>query len=213
MFYSALNDAGRAGFVMPNSASEARASESEIRQKMIEDKCVDVIVAVGTNMFYNVTLPCTLWFLDNGKKKTPRSEKVLFIDARHIYRQVDRAQRDWSPNQMEFIANIVRLYRNEKVNFSHMNVEEGNKIHEIFGENPVYADVIGLCKAASIEEIALQKWALSPGRYVGVVPGERLSDIDFRETLNSLNEELCVLNEQAIEMDKLISKNIFELLN
>ena len=70
-FYSALNDTGRAGFVMANSASDARGSEMEIRRKLIEDRVVDVIVAVGTNMFFTVTLPVTLWFLDKGKRNGP----------------------------------------------------------------------------------------------------------------------------------------------
>jgi type I restriction enzyme M protein len=69
LFHSALNQKGRAGFVMANSASDARSSEQEIRQKLIESRSVDVMVAVGPNMFYTVTLPCTLWFLDKGKAK------------------------------------------------------------------------------------------------------------------------------------------------
>ena len=101
-FYSALSDTGRAGFVMANSASDARASELEIRRQLIEAKAVDVMVAVGSNFFYTVTLPCTLWFLDKGKAQLPPSpppgeragvrgsDTVLFIDARHIYRQLDR---------------------------------------------------------------------------------------------------------------------------
>ena len=84
---------------MANSASDARGSELEIRKKMIEEQVVEVMVAVGPNFFYTVTLPCTLWFLDKGKKETERADKVLFIDARHIYRQVDRAHRDWTPQQ------------------------------------------------------------------------------------------------------------------
>ena len=113
LFYSALNDKGRAGFVMANSASDARSSEQELRQQLIESRAVDVMVAVGPNMFYTVTLPCTLWFLDKGKAKTPRADTVLFIDARHIYRQIDRAHREWTPAQIGFLANLVRLYRGE----------------------------------------------------------------------------------------------------
>jgi len=86
LFYSALNAKGRAGFVMANSASDARSSEQELRQQLIQAKAVDVMVAVGPNMFYTVTLPCTLWFFDRGKAKTKRADTVLFIDARHIYR-------------------------------------------------------------------------------------------------------------------------------
>ncbi len=69
LFYSSLNEKGRAGFVMANSASDARSSEQDIRRQLIESRAVDVMVAVGPNMFYTVTLPCTLWFFDKGKCK------------------------------------------------------------------------------------------------------------------------------------------------
>jgi type I restriction-modification system DNA methylase subunit len=68
-------------------------------------------VSVGPNFFYTVTLPCTLWFLDKGKTKTTRKDEVLFIDARHVFRQIDRAHRDFTPAQIELLANIVRLWR------------------------------------------------------------------------------------------------------
>jgi len=73
IFYSALNDKGRAGFVMANSAADARASELEIRRTLIEARAVDVMVAVGSNFFYTVTLPCTLWFLDRCRKESERA--------------------------------------------------------------------------------------------------------------------------------------------
>jgi type I restriction enzyme M protein len=71
LFYSALNEKGRAGFVMANSASDAHASEQELRKQLIEAHAVDVMVAVGPNMFYTVVLPCTLWFMDKAKAKLP----------------------------------------------------------------------------------------------------------------------------------------------
>ena len=102
-FYSSLSDTGRAGFVMANSAADARQSEMEIRKKLLQEHAVDVMVAVGPNFFYTVTLPCTLWFLDKGKKRRPSERiKVLFIDARHTFRQVDRAHRKFSPQQIEY---------------------------------------------------------------------------------------------------------------
>jgi len=100
-FYSAMGDNGRAGFVMASSAGDAGKSELEIRKKLIEAGAVDVIVAVGSNFFYTVTLPCTLWFLDKGKATTERRDKVLFIDARHIFRQIDRAHREWKSGCLE----------------------------------------------------------------------------------------------------------------
>jgi len=357
IFYSALNARGRAGFVMANSASDARSSEQELRQKLIEARAVDVMVAVGPNMFYTVTLPCTLWFLDRGKANLPspsgrgvggeggnRRDTVLFIDARHIYRQVDRAHRDWTPAQIGFIANLVRLYRNEAPDLTLGGEETLARLKEVFsplppGEGPgvrarsanhkdipaehivfarqlrqqltdaeslvwsllrdrrlaglkfrrqhpappytldfycheaklcieldggqhadqsdqdrkrdaalanqgirtlrfwnnqvlietenvletiwqalhecvlVYRDIPGLCKAATLAEIEAQGWSLNPGRYVGVAPGEEMSDEDFKAQLETLNEELESLNSQALELQTRIAQNVASLLN
>ncbi|MBR1544866.1 MAG: N-6 DNA methylase, partial [Alphaproteobacteria bacterium] len=163
-FYSALSETGRAGFVMPNSASDARQSEQTIREKIIKANAVDVMVSVGSNMFHNVALPCTLWFLDRGKKDTERKDKVLFLDVREIYTQVDRAHREFTEEQIEFITNIVKLYRGEKLCF-----DFGSEalIKQYFPDMQ-YKDVKGLCKVATIEEIEKQGWSLNSGRYVGV---------------------------------------------
>lgn len=212
LFYSALNAKGRAGFVMANSASDARSSEQELRKQLIEARAVDVMVAVGPNMFYTVTLPCTLWFFDKGKSKTPRADTVLFIDTRHIYRQIDRAHRDWTEVQISFIANIVRLYRGEAPDFTLGDGAAEAKLKEIFGNKLKYADVPGLCKAASLKEIETQGWSLNPGRYVGVAPGEATSDEDFKAQLEALNEELETLNTQAHELEQTIAANVAEIL-
>jgi len=212
LFYSALNARGRAGFVMANSASDARSSEQELRQKLIEARAVDVMVAVGPNMFYTVTLPCTLWFLDRGKAKTERADTVLFIDVRHIYRQVDRAHRDWTSAQIGFIANLVRLYRGEAPDLTLGGEETAAKLADVFGKQPAYADVPGLCKAATIAEIEAQGWSLNPGRYVGVAAGEEVSDEDFKAQLEALNEELETLNAQARELEATIAANVAGIL-
>jgi type I restriction enzyme M protein len=170
------------------------------------------MVAVGPNMFYTVTLPCTLWFLDKGKQKTPRADKVLFLDARHIYRQVDRAHRDWTEGQIGFLANVVRLYRGEEPDFTLGGPEAEAKLKEVFGKKLKFTDVPGLCKAATIKEIEAQGWSLNPGRYVGVAPGEDVSDEDFKEQLETLNEELKVLNVQARELEQIITQNVAEIL-
>ena len=207
LFYSALNPTGRAGFVMANSASDARGSEQEIRQKLIEAGVVDVMVSIGPNFFYTVTLPSTLWFLDRDKTKTTRKDKVLFIDARHIYRQVDRAHREFTPQQIEFLANIVRLYRGEEVENQH---ESTTLLREKFTDDK-YQDVAGLCKVATIEEIAIQGWSLNPGRYVGVTEREA-EEFDFMERLEELNEELEILNAEAHEFEGRIEVNAVKLL-
>lgn len=212
LFYSSLNSSGRAGFVMANSASDARSSEQEIRKQLIEARAVDVMVAVGPNMFYTVTLPCTLWFLDKGKQGTARADSILFIDARHIYRQIDRAHRDWADVQIGFIANVVRLYRGEAPDYTLGGEEAKVKLVEVFGKKPGYADIAGLCKAATLAEIEAQGWSLNAGRYVGVTAGEEVSDEDFKEKLEALNEELEVLNAQARELEQAIALNVAEIL-
>jgi type I restriction enzyme M protein len=206
IFYSALNENGRAGFVMANSAGDAR-SELDLRKKMLEDRAVDVMVSVGSNFFYTVTLPCTLWFLDRGKKKTGRKDKVLFIDARPIFRQLDRAHRDWTQEQIEFISNIVRLYRGEEA-----ETEAGTRdLMKASFPKGKYADVLGLCKVATLAEIEAQGWSLNPGRYVGVA--ERApDDFEFALRLEELNEELETLNAEARELEARIAENVGALL-
>lgn len=207
VFWSALNETGRAGFVMANSASDARGSEMEIRKKLVEDRGVDVMIAIGPNFFYTVTLPCTLWFLDRGKKATDRKDKVLFIDARQIYRQVDRAHREFAPGQIEFLANIVRLYRGEPVELAQGSAE---LLKEHFPEGS-YLDVPGLCKVTATEDIREQGYSLNPGRYVGVA--ERQDDgFEFAERLEELNEELEALNAEARELEERIAENVAMLL-
>lgn len=212
LFYSALNEKGRAGFVMANSAGDARSSEQDIRQKLIESRAVDVIVAVGSNMFYTVTLPCTLWFFDKGKSASNRKDTVLFIDVRHIYRQVDRAHRDWTPAQIGFLANLVRLYRGEDLDLTLGGDDARAKLEQIFGKKPKFADVPGLCRAATLMEIEAQGWSLNPGRYVGVAAGKAVSDEDFKEQLETLNEELETLNAQARDLEQTIAGNVTEIL-
>ena len=238
LFYSSLNTKGRAGFVMANSASDARSSEQEIRRQLIESRAVDVMVAVGPNMFYTVTLPVTLWFLDRGKAQLPstsgrgaggegkqnRADTVLFLDARHIYRQIDRAHRDWTSAQIGFIANVVRLYRGEALDFTLGGDDAKAKLIEIFGGKdsevgrvvpnaPLhYRNIPGLCRAATLKEIEAQGWSLNPGRYVGVAPGEAVSDEDFKSQLETLNEELETLNAQTRDLEATIARNVSEIL-
>lgn len=203
LFYSALNETGRSGFVMANSASDARGSELEIRRQLIQSGAVDVMIAVGSNFFYTVTLPCTLCFLDKGKVKTPRRDKVLFIDARHIYRQINRAHREFTDEQIEFLANIVRLCRGEALEATNGSAL---MLNQKFPEG-AYQDVPGLCRVATLDEIEAQGWSLNPGRYVGVAE-RAVEDFVFAERLEELNEELEVLNVEARELEERIADNV-----
>lgn len=239
IFYSALNHEGRAGFVMANSASDARGTELEIRKKIIEAGEMDVMVAVGSNFFSTVTLPCTLWFFDKGKIATDRQDNVLFLDARHIFKQVDRAHREFTPEQIQYLAYIVRLYRHEKVedyihyidsaidylrNYETSDEQKAREILERLSiaealrlqwqeqfEGNKYQDIPGLCRVATLSDIEAQGWSLNPGRYVGVAEREE-DDFDFYERLEELNEELEELNVEARGLEDRIAENVEKLL-
>ncbi|MFN6345330.1 MAG: hypothetical protein ACK4V5_12295 [Cyanobium sp.] len=90
--------------------------------------------------------------------------------------------------------------------------ETAARLKAVFGEVPAYADIPGLCKAATIAEIETQGWSLNPGRYVGVAPGEELSDEDFKAQLETLNEELEALNAQARSLEQTIAANVAGIL-
>jgi type I restriction enzyme M protein len=208
LFYAALNPTGRAGFVMANSASDAGGSERLLRRKLVETGAVDAIVAVGPNMFFTVTLPVTLWFLDRSKAKGSLSDKVLFIDARHLFRQLDRAHRTFDPDHIEFLGNVVRLWRGEEIE---TEAGSGPRMAEAFPKG-AYRDVPGLCKIASLQEIEAKDWSLSPGRYVDVAPGHAHDDEVFKEKLETLQEELEALNAQAVQLQLQIAENVAGLL-
>jgi type I restriction enzyme M protein len=207
LFYHALSTKGRAGFVMANSAADARGSEMEIRKKLIQSGAVDVMVSVGPNFFYTVTLPATLWFFDKGKTEALK-DKVLFVDARHIFRQIDRAHREFTPEQIEFLSNIVRLHRGKEPEFNHgseaMLKEKFTKLK--------YRDIPGLCKAATRKEVEAQGWSLNPGRYVGVAADVEVSNADFLEQFEELTEELETLNVEARGLEERIASNAAKIL-
>ena len=207
IFYHSLNEQGRTGFVMANSAADARGAELAIRKKIIESGAVDTMIAISPNFFYTVTLPCTLWFFDRSKTETDRKDKVLFIDARHTFVQVDRAHREFSPEQIEFLANIARLSRGEPPEYL-MGSEELTAEHFPDG---VYQDIPGLCKVATTDDVEEQGWSLNPGRYVGITPRED-DGFDFKERLGELNEELEVLNAEARELEDRIAENVVKLI-
>jgi type I restriction enzyme M protein len=193
---------------MANSASDAGGSEREMRRKLVESGAVEVIVATSPNMFFTVTLPVTLWFLNKGKAKGPLGDQVLFIDARHIFRQVTRAHREFTPDQIEYLGNIVRLWRGEE---EEVDAGSAPRMTETFGDDG-YKDILGLCKVASRAEIAAQDWSLNPGRYVGVAAGEQQDDEDFKLRLEALQEELEGLNAEAARLQDVIAQNVAEVL-
>ncbi len=115
-FHSYLSPTGRAGFVMSSQASSAGHGEKEVRRKLVETGDVDVMIAIRSNFFYTRSVPCELWHFDRAKP-ADRKDKVLMLDARHVYRKVTRKIFDFSPEQQSNLAAIVWLYRGQQARF------------------------------------------------------------------------------------------------
>ena len=219
MFATALNDHGKAALVMANSASDAGGSELEIRKKMIENGIISQMVTLPSNMFSTVTLPATLWFFN---KQRTRKDEILFIDARNIFTQVDRAHRKFSDDQIRNLGIISRLYEGDSNSFWALVEEykatgkqsEADWLLERWPDG-TYRDVIGLCKVAKLEGedgIIDQDYSLNAGRYVGVViEDDGMTEAEFAETMKANHAELKNLNAEAETLMAEIEKNMKEL--
>ena len=128
-FYAYLNDHGRAGFVMASSATDSANKDRDIREKLVLTGDVDVMVSVGNNFFYTLSLPCSLWFFDKAKRLENKN-RVLFIDARNYYTVVDRTLNEWSEWQLKNLQAIVHLYRGEQDKYKSLINEYRNALSE-----------------------------------------------------------------------------------
>lgn len=235
-FASSLNETGKAGLVMANSASDAGNSEYEIRKKMIEEGIIKQMVTLPSNMFSSVTLPATLWFFDKEKVKTEKKDEILFIDARNVFTQVDRAHRKFSNEQIKNLGLITKLYDGDLESYDTLlNEYENNQknapessdddeikskgyweeqiawIKERFPEGK-YQDIIGLCKVVKIDEedgIKEQDYSLNAGRYVGVViEDDGMTEEEFKEMMLKINNDLEKLNIESQKLSNQIKNNI-----
>jgi type I restriction enzyme M protein len=235
-FATALNETGKAALVMANSASDAGKSEYEIRKKMIEAGIISQMVTLPSNMFNSVTLPATLWFFDKAKAASDKKDEILFVDARSVFTQIDRAHRKFSDEQIKNLGIITHLYNGDTAAFVDLlaeyqtalaaapEVSEDEDVQpksywqeqidwltERFPDG-VYQDVIGLCKAAKLDGedgIIDQDYSLNAGRYVGVViEDDGMTEEEYKETMLGLNAEFEQLSADARELEKSIAASI-----
>ena len=200
LFASALNKNGKAALVMANSASDAGKSEYEIRRKLIEEGVISQMVTLPSNMFSSVTLPATLWFFDKHKPQTEKKNEILFIDARNVFTQVDRAHRKFSDEQIKNLGIITRLYEGDTEAFNALIAEykaalaeapesaedketktkaywqeQIDWLTERFPEGK-YTDVIGLCKAA---KVGVSYEIDKKGKQIEVIEEDSIADQDY----------------------------------
>lgn len=189
-----LSPNGNAGFVMPNGALAVSGKEGDLRQRLIEADLVDVIISCPSKLFYNVSLPVSLWFLSKNKggdRFRNRKGETLFIDAREIFEQISRKQVIFNKEQIQKIANTIRAWRGEAG----------------AGE---YGDVPGYCKSANLEDIKKNGYVLTPGRYVGLSDVED-DGVPFEEKMKKLSNELRAEFVRGHELEILIENNLKEL--
>ena len=180
-----LSPKGTAGFVLANGSMSSQSSgEGEIRKKLLEADLVDCIVTLPSQLFFNVAIPCCLWFV--SRDRTNRSGKTLFIDGRNLGKMVTRKNRELTP---EDITSVATAYHNFKT------------------QNGEYEDVPGFAKVATLDEIKEHDYVLTPGRYVGSEEVEE-DDEAFAEKMERLTAELNEQFTKSHELEQKIKENL-----
>ncbi len=187
-FYAYLNEHGRAGFVMASSATDSANKDRDIREKLVRTGDVDVMVSVGNNFFYTLSLPCSLWFFDRNKNEAIR-DKVLFIDARNYYTVVDRTLNEWTEWQLRNLQAIVHLYRGEK-----------DKYQQLLAD---YKSVLGNTTVASAQEVLDKQKALAKE---AIANAQRKDKKRIEAEQNALISDLEDVLETARQHEWLTSK-------
>ncbi len=173
---------GKIGLVLANGALSTQSSgEGDIRRNIVDADLVEGIVAMPTQLFYSVTIPVTLWFISKNKKQ---KNKTLFIDARKMGHMVDRKHRDFSPEDIQKLADTFTAF------------EEGT-----------LEDVKGFCAVVNTQDIAKQDYILTPGRYVGIEEVEDDGE-PFEEKMARLTGELSEMFAKSHELEDEIRRKL-----
>lgn len=181
---SKLSQNGKMACILANGSLSAGGQEGKIRKKLLEDKqdLVDCIISMPTNLFYTVTVPCSIWIINRNKKQ---KGKTLFINATSLGTMVTRRLRELSDKDIKKIADTYHNYQN----------------------NENYENIKGFCYSATLEEIRLNDYVLTPGRYVGVADSKD-DGIPFEEKMKNITSELSKQFEESHKLEEEIKKNL-----
>ncbi|MGH9895746.1 MAG: N-6 DNA methylase, partial [bacterium] len=185
-FIHHLAPTGIAGFVLANgSMSSNQSGEGEIRRNIVEADLVDCMVALPGQLFYSTQIPVCLWFLARTKKNgrfRDRRGETLFLDARKLGSMTDRTHRELTEADLAKIVGTYHAWRGDQ------------------GAGK-YADIPGLCKSATLDDIRKHNHILTPGRYVDAEAAEDDGE-PFEEKMKRL---ITALREQQAEARRLDS--------
>lgn len=179
---SKLTQNGKMACILANGSLSASNQEGEIRKKIIENDLVDCIIAMPTNLFYTVTVPCSIWIINRNKSQ---KGKTLFINAINLGTMVTRRLRELSDSDIKKVADTYHNYQKS--------------------EN--YENIKGFCYSASTEEIKTNDYVLTPGRYVGV-EDTKDDGIPFEEKMKTITSELSKQFEESHKLEEEIRKNL-----
>lgn len=189
-----LAPAGSMALLLANgSMSSNTNNEGEIRKKLIEDDYVECMVALPGQLFTNTQIPACIWFLTRDKRnglalnkpKRDRRGQFLFIDARQLGYMKDRVLRDFTPADIQKVADTFHAWQ--------------------LGEG--YEDVAGFCYSASLDDIRKHEHVLTPGRYVGA---EAQADDGeaFADKMARLTQQLAAQFAASAQLEGEIKKNL-----
>ena len=179
---SKLSQNGKMACILANGSLSAGGQESEIRKNILDDKLVDCIISMPTNLFYTVTVPCSIWIINRNKK---HKKYTLFINASNMGTMVTRKLRELSKEDIHKISETYHNYQNDTN----------------------YEDILGYCKKSTLEEIKENDYVLTPGRYVGVEEQEN-DDVPFEEKMKRLTQELSKQFEESHKLEEEIKKDL-----
>ena len=88
MIEAALEKEGRVAVVAPHGVLFRGGAEGRIRQKLIEDNLLDMVIGLPSNLFPTTSIPVAILVFDRSREKGGANQKrrdVIFVDASRDY--------------------------------------------------------------------------------------------------------------------------------
>ncbi|RJV01384.1 MAG: hypothetical protein DWC06_03490 [Candidatus Poseidoniales archaeon] len=174
------------GVVFSNGTLTNRDADS-IRKKMVGEAVPGLIITLPTKLFTNTPIPSVIWF--NRGKSELRKNQTLFIDCRRKGRMKkgSRVQSELLDEEIDEIVDVWEIWTGKK---------EGK-----------YTDIPGFCKSATISEIEMKEFLMTPGRYAGPPPLPE-DDEPFEEKMERLLGQISRHFTTSDELEKQIRESI-----
>jgi type I restriction enzyme M protein len=173
MIRSMAPGTGRMAVVLPHGALFRMAAEGKIRQKILGMDLLEAVIGLGPNLFYGTGLAACI-LVFRQKKARDRKKKMLIVDASKEFK-TGRAQNELLP---EHVDRIHGWYR-------------------------AYANVEGIARVVSLDDIAANDFNLNIPRYVEPkATGEVLTVEEAKKRLRESAEAAFAAEDRLIVLLK-----------